>query len=421
VIILSHEFGHFIFARMLGVRVKEFAIGFGKKIFGKKRDNTDYNLRMIPIGGYVELAGIDPSEEEEEKDIPDEEKFFTKSALSRFMILFAGPLFNFILALFIFISIFVFIGIPEPVYTKQATIGMVREGGPADKAKLKTGDMIIQINEKPIKTWDDLSKIIAKSPLTALKIKYLRSNKTINTILTPENIKGEGMIGIVRGIVPVIGEVIPGKPAAEAGLKSGDIIDSVNDEKIYCWDRAVNIINNSVDKELKIQIIRDGKKMAVSITPEYNAEVGAGIIGIGFKQKFIKSTHPINAMKYAVNNTYNTTSYMVKGLYKLITGKISVKNVSGPIGIASIVRTRADKGFGWLMSIIALLSINIGLLNLFPFPALDGGRLIFIFIELITGYKVSVKIEETIHQIGLYALIFLMILITYRDIINAFK
>jgi regulator of sigma E protease len=421
IIIIAHEFGHYIFARMLGVRVKEFAIGFGKKLFGKKKGKTDYNVRMVPLGGYVELAGIDPADEENEKDIPDEEKFFSKSALSRFLILFAGPAFNFILALIIFVGTFVFVGIPEPIFTKQAIVGSVINGSAADKAKLDVGDKIIKINNQKINSFEDLSKVISKNPLKALKIEYLRAGKTINSMITPKNQNGIGVIGIVRGIVPIIGEVIPGKPAAIAGIKSGDIISKINDETIYCWDRAVKIINSNTGKAIKMELIRNNKPIDVSITPEYNAEIGAGIIGIGYKQHFIKSHHPIHAMEYAFTNTYHTTKYMVGGLYKLITGKVSVKNISGPIGIASIVRKRADKGFGWLMSIVALLSINIGLLNLFPFPALDGGRLIFIFIELITGYKVSVKVEETIHQIGLYALIFLMIIITYRDIINAFK
>ncbi|MDD5089718.1 MAG: RIP metalloprotease RseP [Candidatus Wallbacteria bacterium] len=420
-IVLAHEFGHFITAIWAGVRVKEFSLGFGGKIFGRKIGHTEYNIRPFPLGGYVELAGTDPKMSEEEKDIPESEMFCSKSVLQRFIILAAGSCFNFLLALLLFAVIFVFIGIPLPRYTDTPTIGSVFKGQPAAGAKLQSGDMIVEINGEEVKTWDRMSEMIKASPLLPLKISYLRGEERLNSIVVPEqDEKGAGKIGIQRGIIPVVGEIIPGKPADKVGIKAGDRMQRINGETVRNWDRAVEIINANVNNSLKIELLRGNEVLSVLVTPEYSPELEAGIIGIGFEQEFIKNSSPLEALEFAWSSTWTTTYYTFSGIIKPFRGKISVKNISGPVGIAEVVKNRADKGIAPLLHVIAALSINIGLLNLFPFPALDGGRLVFLLLELVFRRRVSVRIEETVHQVGLYALIFLLILITYRDVMNFF-
>lgn len=419
IIVLFHEFGHYIFSIIFGVRVKEFAIGFGKKIFGKKKNNTDYNIRLIPLGGFVELAGTDPNLKEEEKDIPEGEKFYNKPAWQRFLILIAGPVFNFILAFLVFIILFVFIGLPDSEYVDGPVIGAVLKDRPAYKAGLTAGDKIVSIDGNAIKTWEDMAKIIKKNPDKALNVFILRDDETKNIIVRPEKSgDGLGIIGVIRGIKPIIGEVMPGMPAYKAGLKPGDVILSVNGIRIYCWEKVREIINKNVDKKIKIKIKRNNKEMTFEVVPFYSPEVESGVIGMRYKTVFVKGENIGDSIKFAIDNTYRTIVFMIRGIKKLIFGRISLKNVTGPVGIASIVKQNVETGWGGFLNIIALLSINIGLLNLLPFPALDGGRLIFIFWEMITGFKVPISIEEKVHQVGLYFLLFLMGIVTYRDIVN---
>lgn len=419
VIILAHEFGHYITAVWTGVRVKEFSLGFGTRLWGRKSGGTEYNLRAIPIGGFVELAGTDPKLAEEESDIPEQEKFINKNVLQRFLILFAGSFFNFLLALLIFAIIFIFIGIPQPKYTKEPTIGSLLPGKPAEAAKFKTGDLITGIDGITVETWDSMADIITRKPGMPLTISYLRQGILERTVVTPElNKTGEGIIGIVRGVIPVVGEMVPGKPAALAGILEGDRILSINGETICNWERAVEIINHNVDKELSINIERKSGTLTVKCKPEFSQELEAGIIGIGFVQEFVKGTNPLSALRYAWENTVQNTFFMMKGIAKLVSGKIALKNVTGPIGIAGVVKHRADRGIGALLSVIALLSLNIGLINLFPFPALDGGRILFLLIEVLMRRKVSIKVEEMIHLVGLYALLLLLVLVSYRDFKN---
>ncbi|SHG93507.1 RIP metalloprotease RseP [Tepidibacter thalassicus] len=320
ILVLFHEFGHFIVAKKAGVKIHEFAIGMGPKIYGFKGRETEYTIRALPLGGYVRMEG-------EDEESNDPRSFNNKSILQKISILFAGPFMNFVLAILLFVGMFMYQGIPS----------------------------------------------------TTIK----------NTI---ENF-----------------------PAQEIGIKSGDKIIKIDDIKTNTWDDIVKVINSSDSKSVNIQVLRDGKIFNYNVVPEKKD----GRMMIGIQPKYEKNI--ILSLKYAVDQTVFLSNQIIIFLGKAITGNISFEQVTGPVGIISVVGQAAESGIVHLIFLAAAISINLGLFNLLPIPALDGGRIIFLIIELIRGKKIDPEKEGKIHLIGFVALMILMIFITYKDITRIIK
>lgn len=337
IIILIHELGHFLFAKLFGVYVYEYSIGMGKKIFSKKpKDSeTEYNLRLIPIGGFVRLAG----EEGEDGDttVPVERKLYKKKFYQRFLIFFMGPGFNFILA---FVTLFVGALIYGSINTSPI-VGLVQETAPAYAAGVEAGDKILSIDGEIVKSWDDILWIVQTSNGKSLTFEIEDKNgNEKNITVTPEEITNEdGTTGFVYGI---------GK-------------------------------NTKKEKGL------------------------------------------VTSFKYACNKTISLFKIMIETVKSLFTGGVSVDDLSGPVGIYSIVGEQAEGGLEDLLYLLAYLSINVGVINLIPFPAFDGGHILFLLIEKIMRKPVPEKVESTITGIGFILLILLMIYVTGHDIINLFN
>ena len=335
VIVLVHEFGHFIFAKMFGVHVYEFSIGMGPKICGTKpeKGKTVYNLRLIPIGGFVQLAG---EEVDDDEKIPSDQKLYNKPVWQRFLIMFFGAGNNFILAFLILFFIGIFNGSPnmDPVITK------VEEGYPMYEAGIRDDDKIVSINGKKTSTIDDVSVYM-----------------TLN-----------------------------------AGKEAVDFV-----------------------------IERDGVEKLYTITPKEEEKDGETSyrFGIMFEQKVEKGF--VNAIKYAFIKIGSLIKQMCIVLSSLFTGKLGLNSLSGPVGIYSIVGENAKNGLVSIFSLVALLSINVGFLNLVPLPAFDGGRLLFLVIEKIKGSPVSPQVENTVHSVGFILLMILMLYITFNDVVGLFK
>jgi regulator of sigma E protease len=340
VLIFFHELGHFLVARLFGVGVEKFSLGFGPRLFGKKIGITDYRLSAIPLGGYVKMVGEEPDAQVAPADIY--RSFTHKHVFKRILIVAAGPLFNLLLAIIIFFGMFLISG----MLILKPSIGEVRDGSPAQIAGLETGDLITAIDENPISTWDDMT----------------------------------------------------------------------------------HIINGSDGKTLAISIQRDGAEMALSVTPERVATqnlLGENIqrymIGIGFSGETVtKELNPLQAFGESLIQTYRVTELMVVIIAKLISGDISTDTIGGPIMIAKMAGDQAKAGIAHLISFIALISINLAIINLLPIPILDGGHLLFFIIEAIKKRPVSVKVREVAQQIGLFILILLIILVFYNDITKIF-
>jgi len=340
VLIFFHELGHFLVARLLGVGVEKFSLGFGPKLFGKMIGITEYRISAIPLGGYVKMVGESPDSELDPSDIPI--SFTHKHVFKRILIVAAGPLFNMLLALIIFFGIFQISGL----LILKPGIGEVNEGTPAFMAGLKKDDLVVSIDGVDISSWEDMANAIMESKGKTLAISVLRGD----TILTK------------------------------------DVAPEVKQFK--------NIFNEDVDRYV-IGITASGEVTRKDLN-----------FFQAFSESFIQ--------------TYQITALTIKGVVKLFQGTVSPKTLGGPIMIAQMAGQQAKEGVVNFVFFIALISINLAILNFLPIPVLDGGHLLFFFIEAVKGSPVSVKIREISQQAGIFVLILLMIYVFYNDIARVF-
>ena len=319
-LIFVHELGHYLAARKAGIRVLEFALGFGKELIGWEKDGTRYTLRLFPLGGFCRLLGEDSEDQEQEGN------FQSKSIPARFAVIAAGPLMNFLLAILLFaLMYFFFLGVPQQHTTR-------------------------------------------------------------------------------------IGDVLSGSRAEEVGLQGGDVIRSVNGVNVQEWPDVVSSINAKPEQEIILQIQRNGTVYTVSVTPE-NQE-GRGLIGITPEYKKFAF---FSSIFWGFNYTWFFIQLIFVSLYQMITGVIPA-DVAGPVGIVAVVGEVMETGFSNLLSLAAIISINLGIINLLPIPALDGSRLLFLSLEGIRGKPIDPQKEGFIHFVGFAMLIMLMIFISFQDI-----
>ncbi|MCU0591149.1 MAG: RIP metalloprotease RseP [Desulfobacterales bacterium] len=340
ILIFFHEFGHFLIARLFGVGVEKFSLGFGPRLIGKKIGITDYRLSLVPLGGYVKMVGEEPDEELDPKLLPL--SFTHKSVFKRFLIVFAGPFFNVLLAVLIFFVISWATGI---LILKPA-VGSVKEGSPAFAAGFKKGDLITAIDGVPVDTWEEMADRIGRSNGQTLKIDVARPEGRFELPVTPELIAAKNLLG--------------------------------EDIRRY-------------------------------------------VIGIGTAgETYSKKLSLIEAASESFRQTYAIVELMVVIVVKLLTGDISIDTVGGPIMIAQMAGDQAKAGVSSLFQFIAVISVNLAVINLLPIPVLDGGHLLFFLIEGIKGRPVNLKVREIAQQVGMVILIMLMILVFYNDIIRLF-
>ena len=332
-IVLVHEFGHFIFAKWAGVYVYEFSIGMGPKIFGKKdkKGETEYCIRAIPIGGFVSLAG---EEVDDDKKVDKTRKLYNKNFIQRFMIMIAGAMNNFILCFVLLL------------------LGALIYGSVSQK--------------------------------------------------------------------PVVSSVSEEYPAYTAGIQAGDTIISIDGEKVASWSEVQLLIQTAKGKEMTIELKdNNNKEKEVKLTPQVVKDdngTESYIIGVGMGGEVQKGFIP--SIKYAVNTLRSLFKLMFTTLKELFTGNVAVKELSGPVGIYTVVGEQAKNGFQSILYLIAFLSMNVGVINLLPFPAFDGGRVLFLIIEKITKKAIPTKVEHAINNIGFLLLMLLMIYVTFNDILR---
>ncbi len=340
VLIFFHELGHFLVARLLGVGVETFSLGFGPKMIGKKIGITDYRISAIPLGGYVKMVGEQPDADLDPADIPL--SFTHKNVFKRILIVAAGPFFNILLALIIFYGIFQISG----MLILKSSIGEVNEGTPAYRTGLKKGDLVVSIDGVKILSWEDMAKMITTSKGKTLSISVIRSNSMRVVDVTPE-------------------------------------------PKIF-----KNIFNEDIERYV----------IGVTASGDF----------------FTKDLNVFQALSQSFIQTYQITALTIKGVVKLFQGTVSPKTLGGPIMIAQMAGQEARAGVVNFIFFIALISINLAILNFLPIPVLDGGHLLFFFVEAVTGRPVSIKIREIAQQAGIFVLILLMIYVFYNDIARVF-
>jgi regulator of sigma E protease len=414
VLVLVHEFGHFIAAKKAGVRVEVFSIGFGPRLFGFKVGETDYRVSAFPLGGYVKLPGENPNEA---TGAPWE--LSSKSAPQRFLVFVAGALMNILTAVFL-LSLVFFIGVQVPKYLDEPPIvGWVDKDSPAEKSGFRVGDRILRVNGKEISTWEDAYSYFLTSADISSQVEVERDGKVVTLQATPESIKklGAGYIGLQPPMEPVVGGIQKGFPADKEGLQEGDRIVAINGIPIHHWLAMAEIVHNNPGKELEITILRNGQEIRKKMTPQ--VQDGKGYLGITAKpQTVFKKYGPVESLKKGLARTWEITVMTFELLGRLIKREASTGAIGGPIMIAQMSGQAAKAGISELLGLMGVLSLNLGILNLLPIPVLDGGHILFLVIELILGRPLSLKKRELAQKIGLAILIPLMILVFHNDIMR---
>ncbi len=415
ILIFIHELGHFAIAKFSGVGVEQFSLGFGPKLIGFTYGETEYKISILPLGGFVKMVGESVDEEVSEED---KERSFTHKPIGyRAAIVAAGPIMNLILAAVLLTVIFM-IGVNVPAYRdKIPEVGFVTEDEAGGRAGLKTGDLVESVNGKPIEKWGSFYNSILLSPEKPLLLKVRRDGKVFETTLTPEGSKsGAGIGGVFPPMKPKIGALSEKYPAIEAGMLVGDLITKIDGVPITHWAELEGIIQHD-GTERVFTVDRGGKEITLTIKPLLNKERNVFLIGVGkademiFKKYgFVKSTK--EGFRTAVNMTVNVVT-MLKGL---VLGDYSIKTLGGPIMIAQVTGKAVERGLTPFLLFVAFLSLQLGIINLFPIPVLDGGHLVFFGIEFLRGKPLSERIISASQQVGVVMLIALMAFVTWNDI-----
>jgi len=432
IIVTFHEFGHYIAARLCGVKVLEFSVGFGKRLFGKRfgKDKTDYKVSALPLGGYVRML------DEREGNVIDTEKeraFNNQSLLKRTFIVFAGPLFNFILAIFFYFLIF------SGGYTGfKPEVGVIASGSIAQEIGFEEGDRINSVNLNEVRTWSEVTLQIMKvaSEKNDIYFEVKRNGKFVNLkkvsyeLINFENKNILENIGIYNFVSKSleVGYVEDNSPAYEAGISVGDKFLSINGEELNNWFEIINIIKKSPNKELKISVLRNDNKEILYARPTiYNSESGKiGRLGVRpyidqneVSKNKIQIKHSFyESLKLSAVKTYDFTILTINFISKLVMGEASFKNISGPVGIAGYAADSFNDGYTSFLGLLAMLSISIGILNLLPIPMLDGGHLMYYLVEFIIRRPVPESIQLIFQQLGMTFLIFLSFFALYNDILR---
>ena len=451
VMILVHEWGHFIAARIFGVRVDVFSIGFGPRLFGWKRGATDYRVSALPLGGYVRMAGQDPSEidsahstsipgtEKEKseaayaqlqarKGAPDE--LMNKPRWQRAIISFAGPLVNLIFPILLLTVYFVAIGIPYPAYQdKPLQVMGVPANSPAAAAGLHSGDKVIALDGEQNPTWEQAEKVLTKlTPDSKLSMQVQNAGSTRSVTLPvqqkdieqPERLL-EHFLGYVP-IRPVLEDVAPGYPAQRAGLKENDLIAAVDGQKIQWWGEFTERIRGSNGKPLTLDVERNGQLVRLVVTPQAATnERGETIYQIGaaaHEDTAYKRVAFPEGARYASLVTVQKIKETAGVVGALFSGRVSLKQLQGPVGISRAAGQAAKKGPLAIISLMVLISVNLGILNLLPIPILDGGHILLLGIEGLLRRDMSLAFKERFVQVGLVFLLVVFAIVMYNDVVR---
>lgn len=445
VLILVHEFGHFIAARKVGVHVEQFAIGMGPKIFGWKRGETEYKLCALPIGGYVKMLAEDP----DEGSTGDPREFQSRNRWERFIILVMGATFNILLAYLIWVGIFIAGQQKMGWLTEQPVVEFIAPDGPAGQAGIKVGDRIVSIGNVPMENWEQLVYAIASSPRNPLTLTVERDGQQHVYVVVPDESpsNGTGDIGIGAGIPPVISGVVEGGPADRAGLQEGDRVVAINGKPASSFfDIAYEVRRISVRNmalaavadvtpmltawrlmldrthTLEMEMERDGERFSVMVSPEFDPTTQTQRIGIAQPPTEMVTVRAgfFEAFGLAAQKSVQMVGQLYDVLGKLITGRLSTKALSGPVEIAVVSGQAAQQGIIPLLNLMAFISLNLGIVNLLPLPVLDGGHITVLAIEGILRRDLNTTVKEWIMRFGVVLLLSLMLFIVYQDIAKRF-
>ncbi len=416
VLIFVHELGHFLMARRIGVRVITFSLGFGPKLLNIKRGDTEYCVSAIPLGGYVKMAGENP--EDSRTGAPDE--FLSKGKWQRFQVLVMGPIMNLVLAVVV-MAVVLYQGAQVPAFEQQTVvIGAFSDTSVAAKAGLKAGDRIVSVDGRPVETWDQFAMAIVPKAKRDVALGFIRNGQSGQVTVVPEG-QGKyelGDIGVQPAVHPEVLEVSAGSAAAEAGLRKGDVVLAAGSEANVSRERLVERIKSSGGKPLPLQVRRGGVTQTVIVTPKKVGDVL--MIGAQLSPFEVRTIDPgpLEAMKLSVQKNWEWTRQIVETLGGLFTRQTSVKQLMGPVAIADLSGAAAQAGWISLFTLMAMISLNLGLLNLMPIPVLDGGHIFILGLEGLARRDFSMRVKEKMLLAGFVLLLMLMVTVIYNDLMR---
>lgn len=412
VLVIVHELGHFLFAKLFGVRVEIFSVGFGPSILNKQMGETQYRISLIPLGGYVKLYG-------EEDNTSDPRAFSSKSPIQKILIAFAGPLFNFLFAILV-ISLLWMYGMDVPSYElEKPIVGYVVENSLASRMGVKEGDLIVEVNSRPVKTWQDVRKVYMQA-LTdkEIELKVLRGSEVIS--LKGAKVGLNESLGVEPLIPPVVGHVLKGSPAYDAGIRPMDVVLEINNVPVRTWQDIVRTMSKVQDQVVNLKIKRGQEVYEKTVVAKKDPKTGRYILGIAPDIKTVKIRKgPIDALYTGVERTYELSVLTLKSIAGMITGKVPLRDsLGGPLTIAQLAGESIQQSYTAFLNMMVLISINLALINLLPLPVLDGGLILLFVLEGIRRRPMPERFKEIWYKIGIALVALLTLLALTNDLMR---
>ena len=428
IMVLVHEFGHFAVAKLFKVRVEAFSFGFGPRLFGFKYGDTDYKVCLLPLGGFVKMTGESPEQNLETPGAPitdfadDPGAFTSHPRWQRMLIGLAGPVSNFILAFVLMLFYFAFINEVPAVEVKATTIEWVTPGSPADQAGLQAGDVIRSFDLQSDPSWDTVYARASLNPNQTVPVTVDRpSGKTLQVSLRlPAELKGEDVAGMLPQYLagPIgVQEVAPGTPAERAGLRAGDAIQSVDGHAFHTVTTLLAYMQAGQGRQLSLVVLRNGAPVQMTAYPaklDTAYKLGFATVPIPYRNEPLPLTRAISkSTAFCADNSF----LIAEVLQRIMTRRVSVSQLSGPVGIARMAGEAAEmKGWFPKFGLAGEISINLGILNLLPFPILDGGMILLLLIESTIRRDIGINVKERIYQAAFVVLIAFFAFVIFNDV-----
>ncbi len=412
IVVLIHEFGHFIAARLMKVRVEVFSFGFGPRLLGRKFGDTDFRLSLVPLGGYVRIAG----EEETDSGSPKPDEFLAKNRGQKIFILVMGPIMNILLALGLITAINMNKADLDAYRYEEPVIGYVEPGSAAETAGIRIGDQVMALDGVNISNWDELERAVRTRAQKQVLVDVLRDgqSRSLELIIASDEKGIIGDCGFFYGFLPRITGYNPDFPEPPQQLQAGDLIEKVNGKAVTRFSLA-QTMNDTPEGEVRLSIIRDGSPMDVMVTPRMVGE--RRMIGIIYEIDIKKLENSFSyALKASFSQIGELAFFTLNAFKKMVVGQLSPQNLSGPIEIAKVSKQMIERGILDFMFLIAFISLQLGIFNLFPIPALDGGHLLIYSLESLVRRDFSTKVKTALMNAGFVLLISVMIFVILNDV-----
>ena len=416
ILVLIHEFGHFAAAKYFKVRVEVFSIGFGKRLFGFKKGDTDYRIAALPLGGYVKMSGENPLE----PATGDPGEFMSHPRWQRFVIALAGPAMNIVFAIALMTAIFM-VHYEHPIWwNRPADVGWVMDGSAGDKAGIQPGDRIVRIDGVQNPTWQDVLLKGFINPGQPVSIAVQRNGQLISTTITPDKVGPQevGNTGLVPSQPNEITTIQHEMPAYQAGLRLGDQILTVDGVPVNTTQSLLRQLQRSGDKPTQVIVLRNGQQMTFTVKPVLLEIEGDKKYRIGVLCEPVQIDKlPFGAaLNRSLEENWKSSFLMVELLQKMVKRQISIKQLSGPVGIAGAAGEAAKEGMVPLLTLMALISLQLGIFNLLPIPIMDGGVILLLLIEGLMRRDINARIKERIYQAAFVFLVLFAVVVIYNDI-----